>query len=270
MKQVKSIWIFDVDGVITDPQEKRNTIPEILDKLIKKLERNEPVVLMTGRAHKWVLKRIVKKIENKIFNKNLLDNLFISKEFSGDCSRYENGQRKDILSNSSFIFKKLLPGIKAIVDNKYSDSMFVDPDKQTMISVEMKDKFDIKKYRTERDKLAKEIGKIVNNLKEKNEIDVHVDIIAINIRSKNANKRNAAKQMLEWLKNKKISPKEFIVFGDTVGDKEIALELNENHLPVKFIFVGKKEELGDKSSKFEIIETKEKYEKGTLEALKFL
>ena len=42
-------WIFDVDGVITNPIEKRVTLSKIVDELIRRLKKNEPIGLNTGR-----------------------------------------------------------------------------------------------------------------------------------------------------------------------------------------------------------------------------
>lgn len=49
MKKADHISILDVNGVVTDPAEKRITESEILDEVIKRLEQGEPVALNTGR-----------------------------------------------------------------------------------------------------------------------------------------------------------------------------------------------------------------------------
>jgi hypothetical protein len=269
MKIVDRMLVFDVDGVITNPKKKRVTEPEILDEIIKQLERSDPIALVTGRAHEWIIDKVVGSIENRVKDKSFLDNLFISKEFGGACSIYEKGVRKDFLNEHSGVSKSLLNEVKKIVKN-FSDSMFVDPDKKTMISIEMKDNFSIEKFRLFQAQFLKEIRKIIGKYDSAKQLDVHVDIIATNIRNKNANKRYATKQLLGWLSDKKISPKKYFVFGDTIGDRDIAQELYESKLPVKFVFVGEKMELGNKKSGFRTIFTQNKYDKGTLEFLNTL
>jgi hypothetical protein len=270
MKTVDRMLVFDVDGVITNPKKKRVTEPEILDEIIKQLEKSDPAALVTGRAHEWIIDRVIGLIENKAQDRIILDNLFISKEFGGAYSIYENGVRKDFSNEHSTISKDLLNEVSKIVNNNFSDSMFVDPDKKTMISIEMKDNFSIEKFRIFQGEFLKEIRKIIRKYDPDQQLDVHVDIIATNIRNKNSNKRYATKQLLGWLSDKKISPKKYFVFGDTVGDRDIAQELYEGKFPVKFVFVGEKTELGTTKSDFTIIFPQSKYDKGTLEFLKTL
>lgn len=270
MKTADLMLVFDVDGVITNPQEKKVTEPKILDEIIKRLKADEPVGLITGRAHKWILNKVVASIEKRIGDKHFLDNLFISKEFGGAYSNYENGIRKDFINKYSSVPKRMLAEVKKIIDGRFSDSMFVDPDKQTMISIEMVDNYSIDKFRLAQGKFVKEARKIVNQFDKDHQFEIHVDIIATNIRNRNANKRYATKQMLNWLSGKEINPQKYFVFGDTIGDKDIAQELYEKKLPVKFIFVGEKRELGNNSSDFQTIITQNKYGKGTLEFLKTL
>jgi|WetSurMetagenome_2_1015567.scaffolds.fasta_scaffold03652_4 hypothetical protein len=270
MKTIDQMLIFDVDGVITNPQKKKITEPEILDEIVKRLKRNEPVALITGRAREWIIDRVVSKIENRIADKNILNDVFVSNEFGGTSSIYEKGIRKDSVNKHFLINEELLVAINKIVDDKFSDSMFVDLDKKTMISIEMRDNLSLEKFKLVQNKLVEEIRKIVSLFDKKYELEIHVDIIATNIRYKKANKRYATEQMLNWLSNKKICPQKYFVFGDTKGDKDIAKELSENKLPVVFVFVGKKDELGDEKLYFKTIITLNKYEKGTLEFLKNL
>lgn len=268
-RTVNSAWIFDVDGVITNPETKRVSDPKIYDEIIKRLQKKEPVALVTGRAHKWIIDRVVIEIENRIKDKHLLDNFFISEEFGGSYSIYENGVRKDFVNEPLSMSSEIPFEVKKIVEDKFSDSMFIDPDKKTMVSIEMKDNFPVEEFKSFQDKLVAEIQEIVNRYDKEHQLEIHEDTIATNIRNKKSNKRNAAKQMLEWLLSKGIKPQKYLVFGDTTGDKEIAQEINENGMPVEFVFVGK-EDVVTSAFPFAIHQTQAKFENGTLEYLKSL
>src|SRR3989344_2543991 len=96
--RVDTAWIFDVDGVITDPEKKEVTNPQLFDELIKRLKKGEPVALATGRALEWVIKKIVNPLESRIKENNsdisLLDNFYVSGEFGGSHLFYNKGKRE--------------------------------------------------------------------------------------------------------------------------------------------------------------------------------
>jgi hypothetical protein len=269
-KIIKSAWIFDVDGVITNPQEKRITEPEILDQLVKRLEMEEPVALISGRAHKWITERIADNIEKRIGDNSLLDNLFISEEFGGSYSVFKKGIKKDYLNNNLSIMPEISIEVKKIVENGYSDSMFVDPDKQTMLTIEMKDNFEIEKFRALQNELVLEIQKVVDQYDTKHELEINNDTIATNIKNKNSNKKYAVRQFLDILRTKKIKPQMFIVFGDSFGsDVQMPEEINSQNYPVKFMYMGP-EKIDSSKYPFPTTQTKNKFDKGTLEILKTL
>lgn len=73
---VNHAWLFDIDGVITHPEQKRVTEPRIIDEIIKRLQAGEPVALVTGRSLSWMIDRVVSPLEQKVNDKSLLTNFF--------------------------------------------------------------------------------------------------------------------------------------------------------------------------------------------------
>lgn len=53
------LWLFDVDGPLSDPIAKRMTEHVLLEELVARLARREPVVLNTGRALPWVIENVL-------------------------------------------------------------------------------------------------------------------------------------------------------------------------------------------------------------------
>lgn len=267
---MKTAWVFDIDGVITNLQTRQISDPQILDELIKRLKLNEPVAFITGRARKWIIEGVVDKLENKIGDRMLLDNLFISMEFGGLQSFYEKGVRVDLKEQNFSIPSEILPNLIEIVKNQFSDSMFLDPDKETMISIEMKKDFSIDKFKLSQEKLIEQIRMLIERYDTQNKLEIHKDHIATNIKNKSSNKKYATIQMLDWLDKKGIKPRKFIAFGDNIADKEIADELYEKGLTVELVFVGKGDELRNTLPKYRILIKNNEFETGTLEFLKSL
>lgn len=51
-RQVDTAYLFDVDGVLTDPVEKRVDREEIFSEIISRLQSGQPVAFNTGRSTK--------------------------------------------------------------------------------------------------------------------------------------------------------------------------------------------------------------------------
>ncbi|MEM4270702.1 MAG: hypothetical protein QXO70_01245, partial [Candidatus Pacearchaeota archaeon] len=83
MTKNKTVWIFDVDGVIIHPSKKTNTESEIFDHILKKLEKEEPVILNTGRSLIWVIEQVIHPILIKIKDKKILENFQVVGEMGG-------------------------------------------------------------------------------------------------------------------------------------------------------------------------------------------
>lgn len=269
MGAVKNAWIFDVDGVITDPQEKKITEPEILDEIIKRLKAGEPIALNTGRSIEWVKERVLNQLAGKVEDEAILNYLLAVGEKGGTWAEF-NDQSNLIENRDDNISapEDLKNEIRKLIKNKYSDSMFYDESKLTMISTEMKDGHPLNDYREKQVQLSEKLRTLLSgkNLSDKFKIDPTT--IATDIENKFVGKHFAVKRIIEWIKNKKINPQKYIAFGDSFGsDIPMAEEIYSLGLPVEFVYVGK-ENIDTSKYPFPIKISQEKYEKGTLEFLK--
>jgi len=78
MKREEIAFMFDVDGVLTNPLTKK--INENVIKFVKEqLDLKVPLCFFTGRTFKWLERKFLNVLINKL-NKNSLDFLFISYE----------------------------------------------------------------------------------------------------------------------------------------------------------------------------------------------
>jgi hydroxymethylpyrimidine pyrophosphatase-like HAD family hydrolase len=270
MKAIKQMLIFDVDGVIANPQEKRVTETKILDFIAKYLESNNYVVFNTGRALDWITERLLNPLLKKVKN-NLLKNIFVVGEFGGAWITFQgDGKIEQSIDKNISLPVKLQNQIRDLVKSKYSKSMRYDEDKKTMISTEMHDNYSLNMYRMQQKLLINDIKSLLKMNNLDSDLKVEFNMIAIDIMNKSVGKHFAMRKVFEWMKRNNFKSDNFIALGDNLSDIAIAEELYANKLPVKFVFVGSKEKLAAKEYPFPIIFTKEKYDKGTLEFLKAL
>ncbi len=267
MTIVKTVWLFDVDGVITNPSLKKITVPQIIDEIIKRLENSEPVALVTGRSLEWVEERVLDPLEKRILNKNLLSTIFVSGEFGGSKLIYQKGKRQAFVDLNLAVPEKLIKSAKEI-SQEFSKTMEWDVSKRTMISIEMKDNNSLDQFSMLQLDLVNRLKQLLKSLYLNEEYSVHKDRIATNIMKKKANKAYATNQVLNWLKEKDIRPENFVAFGDSISDLAIGEAIHFTGKPIKFIFVGENADLNEHNFHFPVVVTKNRCEEGTLEFLK--
>jgi hydroxymethylpyrimidine pyrophosphatase-like HAD family hydrolase len=252
--------------VINRPDNKKTINPHILDELIKKLKIGEPVVLITGRASKWIMDRIVKPLEDKIQGPNLLNLFFLSAEFGASYSSFEQGSVKHFLNKNMALPDNVIKKAREIAEG-FPDTMMVDPYKETMFTVEMRDESALKDFKRDQVEIDKELEHLIDSSGLRQSIEVHTDRIATNLRNKDLNKSYATREVLEWINKKGLHPECFIVFGDSQGDREISDEIHNQGMKVKLIFVGGKNNLDTTGLSYDLVYADEEFDRGTLSFL---
>ncbi len=260
----KTAWLFDIDGVITNPETKHVEEKEITDFIVQRLENGDFVALVTGRALSWILDRVTPLIESGIKNPVFLNNFYVSGEFGGTFMVWDNGTEKSEIDRSISIPQEIISEAKKAAE-EFSDSNFFDPDKKTMVSIEMKDGMRVEDFAPIQARLADALRSILDKYDQGEKLEVHVDRIATNIRDKNLNKHYSARQVAKWIDSKGIKPEIYRIFGDSASDVEMAEEINSTKTPIEMIFVGEKDQLKGKNFNFPVIFTDAACDKGVLE-----
>jgi len=267
-------YIFDVDGVIVDPQLHIISKPELVSQIIKILQKGDVIAFISGasvnRLNNKVIHVLDDYIKNNSFNYNLLDNVFISGEFGDVTITFSNGIKKeDVVLDKSFnekVKKELID-----ISLRFSDVVTIDEYKQTQFTVVTRPDVPLEKFIEQERNIASLYRKAVKNLGFEEILEVHEDRIAINVKYKTSNKSRATNEFLKWLTYKSLKPDKFKAFGDAVSDLEIGHELWKNNLNFDFIYVGNPSDIKHNIN-FPIISTLQKFGKetdeGTLEYLK--
>lgn len=274
MNQPYTAYLFDVDGVLTNPETKRVEQPDIFDELAKLLERSHPVGLITGRSLAFI-NPLLDRFESAITDMTLLGNFFAIGEKGGVRIVYnDNGQRVMHVDHGISVPSVIQEEVRSLVDAKYFETMFYDETKQTMISVELlpieKMKgLSFEDFKVAQKKLTVELHIILAKYCLDRQLRVDPTRIATDIENVHAGKGLGARQFLALLQQKRIQPEHALVFGDSISDYDMAEELHKRGLLVEFIFVGEREALETKDTgDFIVSFTQGHCDKGTIEYLK--
>lgn len=264
MPNNNKIWIFDVEGVITDPISKTVIHPQIIEKIEQQLTHKIPVCFNTGRSAQWIQQTIIPQ-----FNSGIpLEYLFAACEMGNVTLQFnQDNSSSETIINTNLIPSQLSATIREIVLSSYPESMFVDETKKSILTIEMKDGFSRNVYEELQSKLSGEIRIILKNYHPGINVRPSSSSIAIDIKPITSNKELGAKQILTWLrtKNLNLDQFQFIAFGDSTSDLQMANLFVSQKLSTTFIFVG--EDKINKQTKYPTIITKAHYSAGTLEYL---
>jgi hydroxymethylpyrimidine pyrophosphatase-like HAD family hydrolase len=265
--QPNTAWLFDVDGVLTDPDAKCVTQPEIFNEIIKRLENNEPVALNTGRSIDFVSKEILDPIEERLTDKSLLNNIFTIGEKGGVSITYNDGAKTVQVDEKLSVPIEIQNSIRELVSQPpFSDTMFYDETKKTIVTIELKTGITISEFKQPQQDLVKALQLLLNKFDLGDSFIVDPTRIATDIENKLMGKAFGTRKFIELLEERNIVPKEFIGFGDSVSDYDMFEELKRFGKNSKFVFVGDKEDLKEKDPS-SVTFTELHDDKGTLQYL---
>lgn len=270
-KTIEHAWLFDVDGVITNPEQKRITEPRIFDEIVKRLTNGEPVALVTGRSIDFMRQRVIEPLIERTENLGLLQNFLAMGEKGGVWITYgQEGEPQEHIDENISVPQSLQDEVRKLIESEFSDLMFYDESKKTMISTEMIDGSNLEEYHARQKILDQKLEELIRKHRLEDKLEVDPTTIALDIQNKHVGKDFAARRVLAWLKEKGVKPTQVITIGDSKSDVPMAQEIYDQGLPVMFIFVGKEVDRADIQSRnlpFPVTFTQNKYEKGTVEYL---
>lgn len=278
---VDEAYIFDVDGVLTVP-DSREFNREVMEDIAKRLTKDEPVILNTGRSISWVQQRIIARLyhAHNIKDPSVLQNLFVVGEKGGTWLTFdEKGLMHEHKDDSISVPQDLQDAAKRIVDEQFPKTMFFDDTKRTMISTEMKEVDDkrfegqisLEDFQRDQAKLVEIFKELLKSKGLDSVLEIDPSTIATDIQNKFVGKDFAIRKALAWLSARGFLPKKFVAFGDSKSDVAMAKELYENGQNVEFVFVGNdsdREIIQSANYPFPIHFTDNKFTHGTEEFLK--
>lgn len=240
----QTAYLFDVDGVLSDPVEKRVTEGKLFDELEKRLVQGNPVGLNTGRSISWMNDRIITPLLKRIHDKTILSRFIAIGEKGGTWGSFAAfgnlTHGKDALLA---VPQVLVQQVHDLINQKYHESMFFDASKEAMISAEMKDGYNLARFHEAQKALVADLKRLLSETNQSERYKIDPTTIAIDIENRHVGKAFGAKRFLRWLDDKHIVPDIFETFGDSASDFAMSDELHRRGKDVSMIYVGDKTRL---------------------------
>ena len=258
MNELKIALVFDVDGVLTNPQTKMADLG-LLSKISNFIEAGIPVAFNTGRSYAWLEREVLSRI---------LKEVFISCEKGAIWGVYDGKSLKKSIDPSISVPEELKEFVRLLITNKYEDCVFYDEEKTAMITAEMRIDFPLEDFPVKQKELIKDMNDLVESLGLQSKLRVIETTIVVEIEDLRVGKDLGAKRILGLLEEGEIKPQEFITIGDGRSDILMAEEFAKNGYKTEFVYVGAGQIEGKYN--FPVISTQGKFTEGTLEFLEKL
>lgn len=263
-----SAWLFDIDGVLTDPRSKVVRHKAIFQEIVTRLERGEPVGTNTGRSLTFVESRFLDPLEDLVANVGLLQQIFVAAEKGAIGLEYDSRGTRLRQLNPSLVVEgmhELQIVVAALIDARYSDTMFLDRTKQSMVTIEMVDHCPLHEFQRSQRECVPDLMALLTTRGLDGQVRLDPTQIAIDIEHLNAGKALGARIFLDFLRRRRIDPRHIVTFGDSASDFEMAEEASRHGFPVEFVFVGDHpDHFGETPSSMLITRPAERYDDGTL------
>jgi len=257
-------WVFDVDGVLSNLQTRQVSEPTLLPTLVKILEQGDRIAFNTGRTTIWIEERVLTPLKKLLSDHSLLKHIFLASE-KGGVWKEEDKER--VIQEELIVPSSIKDKVRKIVAQEFSDSMFFDEPKKTMITLEKLPEVDFAVFEQRQHELSPILKRFLQEEALTDTFRVTQDPISLEIQHVKAGKDIGMQHILTWLESTGHIPEKFICFGDNPADAHMGESLMRHDLPFTFIYVGIKPL--PQLPFFPVI-TEEKFDKGTAEALKKL
>lgn len=264
----RTAWLFDVDGVLTEPELKAITQPALLDELIRRLQLDEPVGLNSGRSLHFLDERVLRPLEQRIVDRSILRGLTALGEKGGARITYTaGGVQIAYVDERISVPSELQHDVRRLVQRQeFSGVMFYDETKRTMLSVELRAGTSQADFSARQPLLLAELKQLLAKHGLSGDFRVDPTRIATDVEHTLFGKAYGASQFVELLDAAGIHPKRYVCFGDSISDYDMLDELLRLGKQVRFVFVGERDLLSGKNLRY-VSFPHDPFDQGTLNYL---
>lgn len=261
MNYTDAVYVFDLDGVITEP--KNTTVDStVVNHIYDMLAQGAHIAVNTGRSYEWVEHNLVVALKRRN-NAAAFARLIIVCEKGGESMVWHDGDFRPQPSRFA-LQKQAYDTAKQVFDEHKSElpTMFWDDTKRTMATIEKEPQADLEEFKEQQRRL---ITLLQDQLAA---FDVKIDptVIATDIELPQAGKHAGAELIYEWVaKATDVTHDTFTCFGDSPSDYEMARYFAQQGAKTTFVFVGRPELAFEEDKHVETIRTAAQYATGTRE-----
>jgi len=265
----RTAWLFDVDGVLTDPERKVVAEEALFDELLLRLAKGEPVGLNTGRSVPFIVEGVLEPLEARASDPHLLRDVIAIGEKGGVWIDYPASAPRAIHVDAGVaVPADLQAAVRALVARPpFAETMFYDETKQTMISVELRADTSIAAFAPRQRELEAALRTLLADHPRASELRIDPSRIATDIEDVRMGKGYAAAQYVTLLAARGIFPARFVCFGDSASDYAMLAELLRLGKPAELVFVGERHLLAGNDTAH-VTFTAERCDRGTLSYLR--
>jgi hypothetical protein len=241
-------WLFDVDGVLTEPEHKIVREPALFDELIRRLARGEPVGTNTGRSLTFLGAGLLDPLEARVTDRRLLHGLIAIGERGSAWATYDTaGERTEHLDAGTPLVPALRDEVRALVQRPdLASVMFFDETKRTMISTELRPGKTIAEYEGPQRTLVAELHALLARHGLADRYRVDPTSIATDIEYRGVGKAYGAARFAAMLETRGIRPARYVCFGDSRSDYDMLEALLARDDRAELVFVGEPEQLRER------------------------
>ncbi|HEV2238513.1 MAG TPA: hypothetical protein VGR57_17780 [Ktedonobacterales bacterium] len=243
-------WLFDVDGVLTEPEHKTVREPALFAELIRRLARGEPVGTNTGRSLTYLSSGLLDPLEALVPDRRLLRGLIAIGERGSAWVTYDaDGARGEQLDAATPLAPALRDDVRALVRRPdLAAVMFFDETKRTMISTELRPDKTIAEYAGPQRALVAELHALLARHGLVDQYRVDPTSIATDIEYRGVGKAYGAAKFAAMLEQRGIHPARYTCFGDSLSDYDMLEALRARGDRAELIFVGEPAQLAGRDT----------------------
>lgn len=266
-------YLFDVDGVLTNPWTKKIEQEDIFTQLQKRIEMGMIVCLNSGRAENFLVHEILDPLSSRLRNQSSMSKIVAIGEKGGVLMTYDqSGQRTRQIETDLKVPKQFEDRTKILLQKKYSDTMFFDDAKLTMVTLEARLLEQMggktpEDFRQAQKTLCTDLQILLDEEGLSSQFRVDPTGIATDIQSVKAGKAYGTDIFIKYLHDRRIAPTHYKCFGDSTSDIEMHQQLIRNGLYSEFIYVGNREHLIGINTDGIIFMQGDQYDRATLKYL---
>lgn len=224
------------------------TDPRVAAHLATALKRGDAIVVNTGRGVAWVCDRVLAPLAGLLSTSGgarAIDLLVVGEKGGvwAEVDAARSGTRRVDVVPGRAVPRMLSEAVTSLVRHEFATSMFVDPSKLTMISVEMTDGLTVETYRPFQARFLRAVATLLSGRADADGWRVDATPTAVDIEHVSAGKDSGARRGVDWLSARSLRPSRAICVGDSPSDLAMADALHEAGMTVDMVFVGDRNSL---------------------------